>query len=67
MFSNLILTGDTQVHSSLSNEGRNVRGRKEDKRDGQVFDEGNIETGLATELDITSCEQIQSSLLESTL
>ena len=67
MFLNLIPTSDTNVDTSLTNEGRDIGGGKEDEGDGQVLDQSDIETILAAELNIGTLEQVECGRIEPAL
>lgn len=58
MLGDLVTAGDTQIDASLSNEGGNVGGGQEDERDGEVLDEGDVETGFTAELDVAPGQQV---------
>ena len=63
----LIATGDTEIDTALAYKGRNVGGRQEDESNGQVLNQGNVETGLTTELNVRPREEVKSGLLQATL
>lgn len=67
MFADLVPSSDAKVDSSFPDESWDISGRKEDKSDGEVFDEGNIESVVATEFDVGSGEEVKGGLLESSL
>lgn len=67
VLSNLVATGDTEVDATFADEGGNICGGEEDEGDGEVLHKGDIETGLATELDVNAGKQVQGCLLEPTL
>lgn len=67
MLSDLVAAGNTQVNTALADEGGDVGSRQEDQGDGQVLDQRDVETGFAAELDVAASEQVESSLLETTL
>jgi hypothetical protein len=48
----LVTAGNTNVDATLADEGGDVGGGQENERNGQVLDQGDVETGLATELDV---------------
>lgn len=52
MLGDLVTAGNTNVNATLADEGGDVGGGQEDERNGQVLDQGDVETGLATELDV---------------
>jgi hypothetical protein len=56
VFLYLVPSGDTQVNLALSYECRYIGRRKEDESDGQIFDEGYVETVFSPELDIGTFE-----------
>lgn len=63
----LVTAGDTDVDAALANEGWDVGGGQEDKGNREVLDEGDVEAGFATELDVRAGEEVEGSLLETTL
>lgn len=67
MLGDLVTACDTQVDAALTDEGGDVSGGEEDQGDGQVLDEGDVEAGFATELNIAAGEEVQGSLLETAL
>lgn len=67
MFRYLVSSGDSQVYSALTDEGGDVCGGQEDERQGEVFDEGNVEAGVAVELDVRAVEKIEACLVKSSL
>lgn len=67
MLSDLVATSDTEVDATFADEGGDVCGGEEDEGDREVLHKGNIEAGLATELDVNAGKQVQGCLLEPTL
>lgn len=63
----LIAAGNTKVDTALTNEGWDVGGGQEDEGDGQVLDQGDVEAGLAAELDVAAGEEVKGGLLEAAL
>lgn len=55
---NLVVASDTEVDTALTNEGGDIGGGKEDEGNGEVLDERNVETVLATELDVGALEEV---------
>lgn len=54
----LIPTSDSQVDAAFANKGRDIGSGEEDEGDGEVFDKGNVETGLTSKLDIGAFEEV---------
>lgn len=52
----LVKARDAQVDLALADKGWDVRGGEEDESDGQVLDEGNVQTVLPAELDICALQ-----------
>ena len=67
MFGDLISAGYTEVDSTFTDKSRDIGGWEEDEGYGMVFDKGNVEAGFAAELYIGAGEEIESSLLETSL
>jgi len=63
MFLDLILSGDTKVNSPLANEGGYVGSGQEDKGNGVVFNQGNVQSVLALELNVDSAQEVECRLL----
>lgn len=63
----LVVARDAQVHLPLAYKGRDVGGREEDERDGEVLDERDVEAVFAAKLDVGALEEIQGGLLEAAL
>jgi hypothetical protein len=63
----LVAAGDTKVDTALANEGWDVGGGQENESDGQVLDQRDVETGLATELDVAAGEEVKGGLLQAAL
>ncbi|KAL1999427.1 hypothetical protein VTN02DRAFT_4528 [Thermoascus thermophilus] len=54
----LVAAGDAQIDAALAHEGGDVGGGQEDERDGEVLDEGDVETGFTAELDVAPGQQV---------
>lgn len=67
IFHNLITTRNPQVHPSLTNEGRYVGCRQEDKGYGMILDKSNIQSCFASELYVGASEEVEGGLLEAAL
>ena len=52
MLLNLVEAGDTEVYAALANKCGDVGCWEEDKGDGEVLDERNVEAVLALELNV---------------
>ena len=63
----LVVARDAQVDLALADEGGDVRRGEEDERDGQVLDEGDVESVLPPELDVGALEQVKRRLLQPAL
>lgn len=63
----LVAASDTKVDAALAHEGRDVGGRQEDQGDGKVLDQGDVEAGLAAELDVAAGEEVKGGLLQAAL
>lgn len=63
----LVATSDTDVNATLTDEGGDIGGWQEDECDGQVLNKRDVETGLATELDVGAGEEVEGCLLEPAL
>jgi hypothetical protein len=63
----LVATSDTDVNATLTDEGGDIGGWQEDECDGQVLDQRDIKTSLATELDVGAGEEVEGCLLEPAL
>jgi hypothetical protein len=61
----LVAASDAQVDAAFADEGRDVRGGKEDQCDRQVLDQRDVEAGFAAELDITAGEEVEGCLLQT--
>lgn len=67
MLGDLVAAGNTQVYTALAHKGGDVGGGQEDQSDGQVLDQGDVETGLAAELDVAAGEEVKGGLLQAAL
>jgi hypothetical protein len=67
VFGDLVATSDADVNATLANEGGDVGGGQEDQGNGEILDEGDVETGFAAELNIRAGEEIEGCLLETAL
>jgi hypothetical protein len=67
MFPHLVPSCDADIDLTLTNKRRNIGGRQENESNGEVFDEGNVKTVLAPELDVGTFEQVKGGLVESSL
>ena len=67
MFGDLVSAGYTEVDSTFANECRDVGGGEKDEGYGVVLNEGDVEAGFAAELYVRAGEEVEGSLLETTL
>lgn len=67
MFGDLVAASDTDINAALTDEGGDVGGGQEDQGDGKVLDEGNVEAGFATKLNVRAGEEVEGCLLETAL
>ena len=67
MLGDLVATGDTKVDTALAHKGRDVGGRQEDQGDRKILDQGDVEAGLAAELDVAAGEEVKGGLLQAAL
>jgi hypothetical protein len=67
MLLDLVPSGDTNVATALADKGGNIGSGEENQGDGEVLDEGDIETVLAAELDIGALEEVKCGSIEPTL
>lgn len=67
VLSDLVAACDSDVDAAFTDEGGDVGSREEDKGDGEVLDEGYVETGFAAELYVTAGEEVEGCLLEAAL
>jgi hypothetical protein len=67
MFLNLVPSGDTEVATTLADEGWNVGGGEENQGNGEILDESDIKTVLTTELDVGALEEVQCGSIETAL
>lgn len=63
----LVAARDADVDAAFTDEGGNVGSGEEDEGDRQVFDQGDVEAGFATELDVAAGEEVEGCLLEAAL
>jgi hypothetical protein len=63
----LITAGDTKITTTLRDEGRDIRGGQEDEGDGEVLDEGNVETRVSVELNVGTVEKLDTCLVKTSL
>lgn len=54
MLSDLVPARDSDVDAALTDKGRDVCGGEEDQGDGEVLDQGDVETGFAAELNVAA-------------
>lgn len=62
-----VLASDTEVDVTLTNEFGDIASGEEDEGDGEVLDEGNVETVLAVELNVGALEEGETSAVEAAL
>ncbi|KAK8216733.1 hypothetical protein M8818_001696 [Zalaria obscura] len=67
MLCHLVLTSNTNVHSSLANKGWDVRSRQENKRDREVLHECDVKSGMTVELNVGAEKQVEACLIEPSL
>lgn len=67
VFGDLVSTGNTQINSTLANEGRDICGGQENQRNGQVLDQRNVQSRLSSELNIAASEKVKCGLVEPAL
>jgi hypothetical protein len=67
MFGDSISSSDTYRDTTFADEGGDVGGGEEDESDRKVLDEGDVETVLTAELDISAFEEIERRLQKSAL
>lgn len=58
MFGHFVPARDAQVDAAVADERRDIRCREENQCDGQVLDQGDVETVLASELNVAACEEV---------
>jgi hypothetical protein len=63
----LVPASDAEIDTALANKGRDIGGGEEDESDWEVLDESDVETVLATKLDVGTLEQVECSGIESSL
>jgi hypothetical protein len=63
----LVAAGDSEVNTTFADEGGDVGGGEEDEREGEVFDERNVEARVAVELDVGAVEEVEADLVEAAL
>lgn len=54
VLSDLVPARDSDVDAALTDESRDVCGGEEDQGDGEVLDQGDVETGFAAELHVAA-------------
>ena len=54
VLSDLVPARDSDIDAALTDKGRDVCGGEEDQGDGQVLDQGDVETGFAAELHVAA-------------
>ena len=64
---NLVEAGDTEVHAALANKCGDVGCWEEDKGDGEVLDERNVEAVLALELNVGALQKVETGLKQAAL
>lgn len=67
MLFDLVKSGDSEIDLAFSDEGGYVCGREEDEGDGVILYEGDVESVVATELNVGSSEEVECGLLEASL
>lgn len=64
---NLVASGDTKINTAFTDKGGDICGGKEDEGDRKVLDQGDVQAGFATELDVAAGQEVQRSLLKTAL
>lgn len=67
MLLDLVPPRDAEVDLALADEGGDVGRGEEDKGDGQVLDEGDVEAVLAPELDVGALEEVECRVVQAAL
>jgi hypothetical protein len=63
----LVATGDTEITTTLGDEGRDVWGGQEDEGDREVLDESNVKTRVSVELNVGTVEKLDTCLVKTSL
>jgi hypothetical protein len=63
----LIVARDAYIDTAFADKGGDICGGEEDKGNGQVLDQGNVQAILTPELDVGAFEEVQACLEETTL
>lgn len=63
----LIAPSNSKVHPALTNEGRNISRRQEDKGDLEVNTQRDVEARVAVELDVTAVQKVKTLLVKTSL
>lgn len=63
----MVAPGDAEIDTSFADETRNVGGREEDERNGQIDTQRNVEAGVAVELNVAAGEEVEAGLVETAL
>lgn len=63
----LITASDTEIATTLRDEGRDIRSGQEDESDREVLDEGDVETRVSVELNVGAVEKLDTCLMKTSL
>lgn len=63
----LIPTRDTKIDATFADKGGDVGGGEEDEGNGEILDEGNVESVLSAELDVGTLEETERRVVEPSL
>jgi len=67
MLQHLVAAGYAQRDLALADKGGDVCCGEEDERDGQVFDERNVQAVVTVERDVGAFEHVEGGLVETAL
>ena len=67
MLGDLVATGNTEIDAAFAYEGWDIGGGEEDKSDRMVLYKRNVQTRVAVELDVRAGEEVEASLVETSL
>jgi len=63
MLGDLVTASNAKVHAAFADKGGYVCGGEEDQCYRKVLDEGDVETGVAVELNVGAGEEVEGGLL----
>ena len=63
----LVAASDTKITTALRDEGGDIGGGQEDESDGEVLDEGDIETRVSVELNVGAVKKLDTCLVKTSL